>query len=197
MALQSHPTRTVLVEIGHTREISDLAGRNAVRLDGSAEKFNSLASRLARAGCPVRRHRSDWLDPSALASLEALTRTAPAVPLAETGPGNATLDRRMTTERSTTARRQARHVLTELATIDRTVESALQNGYWWNVIFEGLPAIQWEAARDILADEAPGVYDAVAPAYVTADQMNKAAKPHPGRSRQLRRGDSPASRITP
>src|SRR5918912_2736765 len=34
MAFQADPTRTVLVEIGHTREISDLAGRNTVRLDG-------------------------------------------------------------------------------------------------------------------------------------------------------------------
>lgn len=79
MALQSHPARTILVEIGHTREISDLAGRNGVRLDGTPEKLNSLASRLTLAGCPVRRGGNDWLDVSAFATLEALTREPPPV----------------------------------------------------------------------------------------------------------------------
>lgn len=74
MALQSHPTRTILVEIGHTREISDLAGRNAIRLDGSASKLNSFASRLEQAGCPVSRSGNDWLDASSFAALDALTR---------------------------------------------------------------------------------------------------------------------------
>lgn len=74
MALQSHPTQTVLVEIGRTRDISDLAGRNTVRLDGSASGFNSLANRLERADCPVRRTGADWLDFPEFPRLDALTR---------------------------------------------------------------------------------------------------------------------------
>lgn len=74
MALQSHPTRTLLVEIGRSRGISDLAGRNAVRLDGTAARLQSLASRLEAAGCPVQRSGKDWMDGSELASLEALRR---------------------------------------------------------------------------------------------------------------------------
>lgn len=77
MALQSHPVRTILVEIGHTREISDLAGRNAVRLDGTSQKLRSLASRLELAGCPVLRADNAWLDASAFAVLDALTREPP------------------------------------------------------------------------------------------------------------------------
>jgi hypothetical protein len=73
------------------------------------------------------------------------------------------------------ARRQARHLFVELCTIERTIELGLQRGRWWNVAFEGLPAIQWQAARDVLADEAPEVYDAVAQSYVEADLLNKAA----------------------
>ncbi|HYH62940.1 MAG TPA: nucleotide-binding protein [Solirubrobacterales bacterium] len=176
MALQSHPSRTILVEIGHTREISDLAGRNAVRLDGSAAKLNSLANRLEQAGCPVRRSGNDWLDPSAFATLDALTREPPSA-AQRVGKGR-TLDEQIASERTSAARRQARHVFVELSTIDRTLELALQNGYWWNVRFEGLPATQWEVARDVLADEAPQVYDAVFPSYVESDQLNKAANSH-------------------
>ena len=77
MALQSRPMQTVLVEIGRTRTISDLAGRNTVRLDGGAKAINSLATRLERAGCPVDRGRSDWLDADSFARLDALSRTPP------------------------------------------------------------------------------------------------------------------------
>lgn len=77
MALQSHPDRTLLVEIGRTREASDLAGRNTIRLDGSPEKLHSFATRLEDAGCPVRLTGSDWLDASGIRQLDALDRKAP------------------------------------------------------------------------------------------------------------------------
>jgi predicted nucleotide-binding protein len=76
MALQSHPKKTVLVEIGRTREISDLAGRNAVRLNGEPARLNDLANRLETAGCAVRRTGEDWLKTSALTALAALRREA-------------------------------------------------------------------------------------------------------------------------
>lgn len=169
MALQSHPRRTVLVEIGHTRAISDLAGRSTVRLDGQPRTLNDLATRLARAGCPVSRDGSDWLEGSAFAELAAHTRKSP-IDGATSGAGDA--DSR---ERIRAAHRQARHLAVECSTIDRTARAALESGCWWDVRFEGLPAIQWREARDLLADEAPRVYDAVAPAFVTADQINKTA----------------------
>lgn len=81
-------------------------------------------------------------------------------------------------ERASAVRRQTRHLSVELSTMGRTIELALQNGYWWNVLFEGLPGTHWDAARDVLADEAPEVYDAVASTYVEADQLNKAANNH-------------------
>lgn len=74
MAFQSHPRETVLVEIGRTREISDLAGRNAIRLDGSPPKLNDLANRLESAGCSIRRTGADWLDTTGLTGLAALRR---------------------------------------------------------------------------------------------------------------------------
>jgi predicted nucleotide-binding protein len=74
MAFQSHPTKTILVEIGRTREISDLAGRNAIRLNADPASLNDLANRLEDAGCPVRRTGGDWLDVTGLGSLSALRR---------------------------------------------------------------------------------------------------------------------------
>lgn len=175
MALQSHPTQTVLVGIGHTRSISDLAGRNTVRLDGSPGKFNSLATRLEGAGCPVNRQGNDWLDLPAFTDLDALRREPPPDQTESLARSSNSDARTGAPESERKARREAQHLFVELATIDRTAEAALESGCWWNVMFEGLPATQWEVGRDVLADESPRTYAEVAPAYVEADQMNKAA----------------------
>lgn len=76
MALQSHQNQTVLVEIGATRPISDLGGRNTVRLAGDVDDLNELANRLEGAGCPVNRSGSDWLETNGLQELGALRRSA-------------------------------------------------------------------------------------------------------------------------
>ncbi len=80
MALISHPDRTIIVELGRLRPISNLAGRNTVRITGSdtTAKLNELASRLETAQCPVNRHGTDWLDTQRFAQLAALTRRASA-----------------------------------------------------------------------------------------------------------------------
>ena len=61
MAYGRVPERTVIVEIGRIRPISDLAGRHAIRMDNSAAKRNALAQRLKQAGCPVNTVGDDWL----------------------------------------------------------------------------------------------------------------------------------------
>jgi hypothetical protein len=76
MALQSHQDQTVLVEIGPTRPISDLGGRNTVRLTGAAKGLSELANRLEGAGCAVDKTGTDWLETGDLAELPALRRTA-------------------------------------------------------------------------------------------------------------------------
>ena len=76
MALQSHQDQTVLVEIGPTRTISDLGGRNTVRLTGAAKGLSELANRLEGAGCAVDKTGSDWLETGDLEELPALRRTA-------------------------------------------------------------------------------------------------------------------------
>jgi predicted nucleotide-binding protein len=63
MALVTHPKRTVLVTLGLPDLPSDLAGRDYVRLDGTSERLNDLATRLETAGCDVKRRRGQWLNP--------------------------------------------------------------------------------------------------------------------------------------
>jgi predicted nucleotide-binding protein len=63
MSFGLHPERTVVVELGAIRPISDLAGRHVVRLDGTAGPLRSLAQRLKDAGCAVDDTDDHWLDP--------------------------------------------------------------------------------------------------------------------------------------
>jgi hypothetical protein len=77
-----------------------------------------------------------------------------------------------------TAKRGARYVHSELDANRKKVNDALNNGYWWNVMMEGLQSVEWQRARDSLADDAPKVYDAVAPVYVLIEDMNDQANNH-------------------
>lgn len=60
MAMAHNPDRTVLVEFGHLRPFSDVAGRHSVKMDGSTEKRQELAVRLQKAGCAVKLTGTDW-----------------------------------------------------------------------------------------------------------------------------------------
>jgi hypothetical protein len=61
MAIGRDPRRTILVELGDVRPFSDIAGRHAVRLDGTPKTRLDLAIRLETAGCEVDRSGSDWM----------------------------------------------------------------------------------------------------------------------------------------
>lgn len=60
MAMGRAPDRTILVELGDLRPFSDIAGRHVIRFDGSSQRRQELAQRLAAAGCPVNRDGTDW-----------------------------------------------------------------------------------------------------------------------------------------
>ena len=60
MALGLHRDRTIIVELGTLRGLSDLAGRHTVRIDNTPEKRSELANRLKNAGCDVDTSGSHW-----------------------------------------------------------------------------------------------------------------------------------------
>jgi predicted nucleotide-binding protein with TIR-like domain len=62
LAFGRHPSRTVLVEHGELRGLSDLFGRHVVRLERGASALHELAQRLKRAGCRVDLSGEAWLD---------------------------------------------------------------------------------------------------------------------------------------
>jgi hypothetical protein len=80
-------------------------------------------------------------------------------------------------------RRQVRRVYSEVDSSRKTVNDALDSGYFWNVGVTGLQFGEWEAARDLLADELPTIHDKVATAYVLVESMNAAANSHRRASR--------------
>jgi predicted nucleotide-binding protein len=73
MAMAVHPDRTVFVQIGAVRPFTDTAGLDFIRIDGTAEKLNTIATRLERAGCRCDR-TGNWLRTERFATLAALRR---------------------------------------------------------------------------------------------------------------------------
>jgi predicted nucleotide-binding protein len=61
MALGRYPERTIIVEMGHVRVISDLLGRHVIRLDNSVSKRKALLLRLETTGCNVDFTGDDWM----------------------------------------------------------------------------------------------------------------------------------------
>jgi len=60
MAMGKCPERTVLVELGKLRPMSDTLGRHVVRLTNSIDRRQDLATRLQTAGCDVSLVGTDW-----------------------------------------------------------------------------------------------------------------------------------------
>jgi hypothetical protein len=60
MAMGRDANRTILVELGRTRGLSDLTGRYVVRMGNAPNQRQELAERLRTAGCNVDLTGSDW-----------------------------------------------------------------------------------------------------------------------------------------
>jgi predicted nucleotide-binding protein len=61
MAMGGSENRTILVQIGKLRPISDIAGRHIIHLDDSSQKRQELVRKLIGAGCEVDTSGTDWL----------------------------------------------------------------------------------------------------------------------------------------
>jgi hypothetical protein len=60
MAMGKFPDRTVIVELGRLRPMSDTLGRHVVRLTNAFDTRQDLANRLQTAGCDVSLVGTDW-----------------------------------------------------------------------------------------------------------------------------------------
>ena len=60
MSLGLFPTRTVIVELGELRPMSDILGRHVIRMSNSLESRQDLADRLKTAGCDVQTIGMRW-----------------------------------------------------------------------------------------------------------------------------------------
>ncbi|MBB5829043.1 TIR domain-containing protein [Micromonospora carbonacea] len=75
MALALQRSRTVIIEIGTLRPVSDLAGLNTIHFDGTVESLHKIVQRLKGAGCVVNTNGTDWLDVDRFRNLAAYDRT--------------------------------------------------------------------------------------------------------------------------
>ena len=76
MVLMAYPERTLIVEVGRLRHVSDTAGLNVIRFDGTAVALGKIVERLKQAGCQVNDTGSDWRDTSPFQYLAAYRRQA-------------------------------------------------------------------------------------------------------------------------
>ena len=60
MAFGRHEDSTILVQVGDTRDFSDIGGRHVIRLHDGVEARQQLAERLDSAGCRVDTSGTDW-----------------------------------------------------------------------------------------------------------------------------------------
>ena len=74
LAYALRPTSTMEVHVGDVKGISDLAGRNYVRLTSAASVKQKLAQRLRTAGCAVNQDGEAWIDEDHFADLHAYGR---------------------------------------------------------------------------------------------------------------------------
>ncbi|MFE6286725.1 CATRA conflict system CASPASE/TPR repeat-associated protein [Streptomyces sp. NPDC057877] len=75
MALAFQPSRTVLLQFGEVRPVTDLGGLNYVTVTDTPEFRSKLASRLELAGCRVRRQGQDWLTAGDFGALHTYDRS--------------------------------------------------------------------------------------------------------------------------
>lgn len=76
MAMGKNPDRTVLVEIGNIREISDIIGRHVVKFNGTPKKRKELITKLKNAGCNVDDSGSDWLEAGDFTNIPGTTENS-------------------------------------------------------------------------------------------------------------------------
>lgn len=62
LALGRHPEKTLLVQVGDVRKISDIAGRHILHLSNDTARRNAFAGRLRRIIPSVSTVGSDWLN---------------------------------------------------------------------------------------------------------------------------------------
>ena len=74
MAYGRYRERTVIVQIGSLRPMSDTAGLHALRFDGSVECRKDFGDRLESTGCRVDRSGAHWLSVGDWASVKASLR---------------------------------------------------------------------------------------------------------------------------
>ena len=83
-------SRTVLVEVGNVRALSDLGGRNTVRFDGGPASRHRLAGRLRAADLQLNTGGEDWLTSGDFETSMAKARAAVARAAGQTASGTST-----------------------------------------------------------------------------------------------------------
>jgi predicted nucleotide-binding protein len=88
MAMGKQPQRTILLELGKRRPMSDVLGRHLLRIDNSPAKRTELKDLLAQAGCAVSTAgKSEWFSTGDFdAAIEFSRERVEASPRNETLP---------------------------------------------------------------------------------------------------------------
>lgn len=131
LAFGRHPERTILVEHGRLRGLSDLTGRHTVRLSHEIGPLQDLAQRLKTAGCSVDTSGRDWLVTSRFPAPQD-----PPSASSPTEPSNEALERLLVEIlRVTETQEPAEDLVRELASRVKRLEGPSMG----EALLEGLP----------------------------------------------------------
>lgn len=160
MALDKYRDRTVIVELGRMRQVSDLGGIHTLRMNDTREKRRELAERLRDAECDVRLEGSVWETAGDFES--AIGRGPPTTRLPSVDTN---------TEREPIVGEVGRRLEAQLEDANDLIGEALRLGRFWTPD-QQLPLAVWERHEHAFSRLGRDVDKPVRDAFRKLNQLN-------------------------
>lgn len=160
MALDKYRARTVIIELGKLRPVSDLGGIHTLRIDDSEPKRRELAERLRDAHCDVRLEGQAWKTAGDFALAIGAGPPAVHMPSVDTNA-----------ERTPVASEVARQLEAELEDANDLIGDALTTGRFWKSD-RRLPTSIWDQHESSFARLGRDIDKPVRDAFRKLKQFN-------------------------
>ena len=156
--------RTVIVELGRMRPVSDLAGIHTLRMNDTEEKRRELAERLRDAQCDVQLEGTAWKTAGSFDKAIGPGPPATRLPAVDT-----------TTEREPIVAEVARRLEADLEDANDMIGAAIDRGSLWTED-QHLPLLLWKGHEQAFARLGRAVDKPVRDAFRKLNQLDAEAR---------------------